>query len=55
MPGTMTKTSSSSRRPGWRILLPLCALILLVAPGCVAANPFFRVTVGLWAWFSGTP
>jgi|GEM_PF-2256296 len=59
MPGVMNKPPSSprpsARRPARRVLLPLCALVLIVAPGCVAANPFFRVTATLWSAWLGTP
>ena len=53
MIANMPKPPPSARIFGWRVLLPLCVLILIVAPGCVAANPFFQVTARLWAWLGG--
>lgn len=36
----------------WRLLLPLCVLMLLVGPGCVAVNPFYRLTAAVWGMVS---
>ncbi len=52
-PSRAPRTARVPRTPRWRLLLPLCVLILLVGPGCVAVNPFYRLTAAAWAAVSG--
>ncbi|MEE9404710.1 MAG: hypothetical protein V3V20_07445 [Algisphaera sp.] len=39
-------------RPSYRSLLPLCALALILFPGCVSSNPFFNLSAALWSAIS---